>query len=108
MAAKETSPTPSQRDAISRSWTFFSNHTHVLVCLYDDEDMTLREVAERVGITERAVQKMVAELEVAGIVTRIKKGRRNSYTVDTKANLRHPIESHRTVGDLLELVLSGR
>lgn len=95
-----------QRDTISHSWTFFSNHAHVLVCLYRDDNLTLREVADQVGITERAVQKIVAELEAAGILTRHKVGRRNTYKVNTRARLRHPIESHRTVGDLLSFVLA--
>lgn len=88
----------------SHSWTFFSNHAHVLVCLHRDEDLTLREVATEVGITERAVQKIVREMEDEGILTRHKIGRRNTYKVRLRSKLRHPIEAHRTVGDLLKFV----
>lgn len=85
-------------------WTFLSNHTHVLVCLASDGDQTLREVAARVGVTERAVQRIVAELEQAGVLSRTRDGRRNAYAIDPKVPLRHPLESHCRIGDLLELV----
>jgi len=88
----------------SDSWTFFSNHTHVLLCLYRDPDILLREVAIEVGITERAVQKIVAELEDAQVVKRTRVGRRNHYMIRERSKLRHPIESHRSVADLLEFV----
>jgi DNA-binding MarR family transcriptional regulator len=88
-------------------WTFLSNHTHVLACLYADSTMLLREVAEIVGITERAVQKIVAELEQGGVLTKWKDGRRNRYRVNTQAPLRHPVESHCTVGDLLRFIVGG-
>lgn len=88
----------------SDSWTFFSNHTHVLLCLYRDPDILLREVAIEVGITERAVQKIVAELEDAQVVKRTRIGRRNHYAIRKRSKLRHPIESHRSVADLLEFV----
>ncbi|MDQ8205248.1 winged helix-turn-helix domain-containing protein [Pelagicoccus sp. SDUM812003] len=86
------------------SWTFFSNHAHVLLCLFLSEDKVLREVAQEVGITERAVQKIVAELEAAKIVSRSKEGRRNRYKVNKQVTLRHPIEAHRTVGELIDFV----
>lgn len=84
------------------NWTFLSNHAHVLVCLANDADCRLRDVARQVGITERRVNGIIADLERAGIVTVTKIGRRNSYAINTKARLRHPLESHRTVGDLLK------
>lgn len=96
-----SSPTSSAK---SSSWTFFSNHTHVLLCLHRDPDVLLREVAIEVGITERAVQKIVAELEEAKVVTRKRVGRRNHYAIRKRVKLRHPIESHRSVSDLLEFV----
>ena len=86
------------------SWTFLTNHTHVLLCLSEDPTSRLRDVAERVGITERAVQRIVAELETAGILRRVRVGRRNEYTVDCGAGLRHPLEQLHTVGELLELL----
>ena len=88
----------------SDSWTFFSNHAHVLLWLYDNPDSVLREVALKVGITERAVQKIVAELETANVLKRTRVGRCNRYAIRKSAKLRHPIESHRSVADLLEFV----
>jgi len=85
-------------------WTFFSNHAHVLFCLSVGDDKVLRDVAAEVGITERAVQKIVHDLEEAGIVTRSRDGRRNRYKINSKVRLRHPVESHRFVGDLLSFV----
>ena len=83
------------------SWTFLTNHARVLLCLADEPDLRLREVAEQIGITERAVQRIVTDLEDAGIVTRTRDGRRNTYTLHEDAPLRRPSDSHATVGDLL-------
>ena len=83
------------------SWTFLTNHARVLLCLADEPDLRLREVAEQIGITERAVQRIVTDLEDAGIVTRTRDGRRNTYTLHEDAPLRHPSDAHATVGDLL-------
>lgn len=87
------------------SWTFFTNHAHVLLCLAGDPELRLRDVAERVGITERGVQKIVQELEDAGAITRSREGRRNRYQVHPGHHLHHPIEAHCTIGDLFRLVL---
>jgi DNA-binding Lrp family transcriptional regulator len=87
-----------------RQWTFLSNHAHVLVCLAADPDSRLRDVAARVGITERAVQKIVGDLEDAGVIERVRSGRRNSYRLHLAVPLRHPLEAHRTVGALLSAV----
>ena len=89
----------------SRHWTFLSNHAHVLVCLALDPDARLRDVALSVGITERAVQKIVSDLEEGGVIVRERTGRRNSYRLDLDVPLRHALESHKTVGTLLSLVL---
>jgi hypothetical protein len=88
------------------TWTFLSNHAHVLMCLAIDPEARLRDVADRVGITERAVQKIVADLEAGAVITRERIGRRNRYQLHTQAQLRHPIESHRTIGDLIGLVMA--
>lgn len=85
-------------------WTFLTNHSHVLICLAEDPEMRLRDVAERVGITERAVFRIVADLEEAGVLTRHREGRRNQYEIHGNRPLRHPVEMHRTVGDLLGLL----
>lgn len=88
------------------TWTFFSNYAHVLICLADSPDARLRDVADSVGITERTAFRIIGELEEAGILERVKEGRRNHYSINKDAHLRHTIEEHCTVGDLLETVLS--
>jgi DNA-binding MarR family transcriptional regulator len=85
-------------------WTFLTNHAHVLFCLAQDSEIRLRDVADLVGITERAVQRIVTELEDGGYITRQRNGRRNSYIVHPNRPLRHRIESHRQVKDLLALI----
>jgi len=85
-------------------WTFLSNHTHILVCLDRDPDTRIRDLAGMVGITERAVQTILAELLREGVITRTKEGRRNHYRVNRRLRLRHPLESHRTLGELLKVV----
>ncbi len=87
------------------SWTFLSNHAHVLVCLARDPNARLRDVAEQVGITERATHKIVVELEDAGVVRRIREGRRNRYHIELSCRLRHPLENDKSVGGLLETLL---
>lgn len=88
-------------------WTYLTNHTHVLICLAREPELRLRDVAVRVGITERAVQRIVAELEEGGAITRVRDGRRNRYEVHADAPLRHPIEAHRTIADLIALAENG-
>jgi len=90
----------------SADWNFFSNYAHVLVCLAENPDARLRDVAGRVGITERTAFRLVTQLEQAGILLRVKEGRRNSYVIEPNERLRHPIEAHCTVGELLETILS--
>lgn len=85
-------------------WNFFTNHAHVLFYLKAHPDEPLRKVALAVGITERAVQRIVAELEEGGCLTRTKVGRKNQYTIDGSMPLRHNLEAHRTVNDLLNFV----
>jgi hypothetical protein len=85
-------------------WTLFSNHGHVLLYLAGDPESRLRDVAAAVGITERAVQKIVRDLQDAAILSVSKQGRRNRYRVNTRKPLRHELESHRTVGDLVDLI----
>lgn len=86
-------------------WTFLTNHSHVLVCLATDPFMRLRDVAARVGITERAVQRIVGDLERSGFLRRDREGRRNRYEIDLARPLRHPVEAHQTVGELLRSIL---
>jgi predicted transcriptional regulator len=94
--------------AVEPEWTFLTNHAHVLLCIAKDPDVRMRDVAELVGITERAVQRIVAELEDAGYVERIRNGRRNRYEVRANLPLRHPIERHERVSSLIALVLGER
>ncbi|MDF2976041.1 MAG: putative transcriptional regulator, PaaX family [Actinomycetospora sp.] len=84
-------------------WTFLTNHAHVLVALARDPEVRLRDVALLVGITERSVQSIVADLEAAGYLQRVRVGRRNRYRVNAAGPLRHPAERDHAVGELLEL-----
>lgn len=82
-------------------WTFLTNHARVLLWIARDPEIRLRDVAAGIGITERAVQIIVADLEAAGYLTRTRVGRRNRYTIDSSVALRHPSEADHPVGDLL-------
>jgi predicted transcriptional regulator len=95
---------PATSEPGGHRWTFLSNHAHVLIALYNDPDLVLREVALKVGITERGVQRIVQDLEDEGFIRREKVGRKNHYQVITDQPLRHPLEAHRNIGDLLRLV----
>ena len=94
-----------EKSEIRHSWTFLSNYAHVLVCLAEDPTARLRDVADRVGITERAAQRIVGHLEKATVLTKERTGRRNHYRIDMECPLRHPLESHKIVGSLLKMVL---
>lgn len=89
-------------------WTFFSNYGHVLVCLARNREVRLRDVASKVGITERAVQKIVRDLQDAGYLTISKQGRCNRYRINRRKTLRHELETHCTVGKLLTLMTKPR
>lgn len=103
--ANSTQPLETTGSAeITNHWTFLTNHAHVLIALSANPDLVLREVALRVGITERGVQRIVQDLEDEGFIRREKVGRKNHYQVLTEQPLRHPIEAHRTIGDLLKLI----
>lgn len=88
----------------AHQWRFFTNYAYVLAALQSDQQMVLREVAAQVGITERAVQRIVQDLEEGGFIQRERMGRQNRYRILREQPLRHPIEAHRTIGDLLELM----
>ncbi len=87
-------------------WTFLSNHAHLLLCLARDPQIRMRDVAERIGITERAVLNLLADLESEGVVQRRREGRRNVYDLSLDQPLRHPIERHRSIADLVNLILN--
>lgn len=86
-------------------WTFFSNYAHVLVCLAQNPEVLLRDVAERVGITERTAMRLISRLDEAGILKRVKRGRRNFYQIKTSEHLRHPLEAHCTIDELLRMIM---
>lgn len=85
-------------------WTFLTNHAHVLLCIARNPEMTLADVADQVGITERATQRIVADLEAAGYLTRERDGRRNRYEIDARKPLRHPLEQEHEIGELLSVL----
>ena len=83
-------------------WTFLTNHAHVLLCIAADPQMRIRDIAQRVGITERAAQRIVSELEAEGYVSHERVGRRNRYQTYPEKPLRHPLESHLATSVLLK------
>lgn len=91
-----------------QGWSFFTNHAHVLLCLAEDPEMRLRDVGVIVGITERAVQKIVSELEAGGVLARTRSGRRNVYQIHGELPLRHPVEAHCTVQGLIDFILKTK
>lgn len=103
-SAVVTPPVVPTRESTGLQWTFLTNHSHVLVLLARNPTIVLREVALQVGITERAVQRIIADLEAGEIIEREKIGRQNHYRIRNDRPLRHPIESHRTIGELLVLL----
>lgn len=105
MAQTETDISKKEaRRAKSAQWTFLSNHAHVLICLARKPDLVLREVASEVGITERAVQRIVRELNEAGALRQVKDGRRNRYEICRELPLRHQLERGCVIGDLIGMV----
>ncbi|MBJ7518418.1 MAG: winged helix-turn-helix transcriptional regulator [Solirubrobacteraceae bacterium] len=86
------------------SWTFLTNHMHVLLCIAKDPTTRLRDVATAVGITERAAQRIVGELEESGYLVRRREGRRNAYDLRTDRPLRHPLEQEHLIGELLRVL----
>ena len=93
--------------SVASGWTFMTNHTHVLLCIAENPKTRTRDLATKIGITERAVQRIIAELEVAGYLSHLREGRNNHYTVQTDLPLRHPVEQHCGVSTLIEMTLMG-
>jgi DNA-binding MarR family transcriptional regulator len=89
-------------DNDTKTWTFLTNHAQVLLRLAETPDIRLRDVAERVGITERATQRILAELVEAGYVKTERVGRRNRYTVDRQHAMRHSAQFGYEIGALLK------
>ena len=88
----------------SKTWRFVTNHTQVLLCIARDPDSRLRDIAEIVGITERAVQRIVADLVESGYVKRERVGRRSRYSLDRERKMRHPSQFDHEIGELLDLL----
>ena len=99
---------PVEKSAPAATWTFLTNHAHVLVCIAEDPETRMRDLADRVGITERAVQRIVDDLAAGGYLTVEREGRRNRYRLNEGLKLRHPVEQHCEVADLVGLVLGER
>lgn len=88
-------------------WTFLTNHTHVLVCINRQPDATMRTIADQVGITERAVQRIIGELVQERYLSRTRDGRRNKYSINAAQPLRHPLEHSTRLEDLLHLLTAN-
>jgi len=84
-----------------RTWTFLTNHAHVLLAVAQAPDLRLREIADLVGVTERTAMQIVVDLELDGYLLRERRGRRNHYTVAEHRRLRHPLEEHHEISQLL-------
>jgi len=91
---------------MSGQWTFLSNHTHVLICIARDPKVRVRDISELVGITERAVLRILSELQECGFIEHERVGRRNHYTVNLEGQLRHPLEEGVALRQLLKGVVS--
>ena len=89
------------------SWTFLTDHSHVLLALYRNPDLRQRDIAHLVGITEGAVQRILADLEAGGYLDIHRIGRRNHYRVHPELGLRHPLERDHTIGEVLERLASS-
>ena len=87
----------------AKEWTFLTNHAHVLLAIAREPTARLRDVADAVGITERAAQAIVADLEAAGYLQRERVGRRNQYTLNPAGQFRHPAEADHSIGELLNV-----
>lgn len=90
------------------SWTFLTNHAHVLLCISRNPDSRMRDIADQVGITERAAQRIVGDLVTEGYVSRRKIGRRNEYTVNPETPLRHPLSRDHEIGEVLGVLGEDR
>lgn len=95
---------PGKQENSGLGWTFLTNHMHVLVVLSRDPEMRIRDMADHIGITQRAVQRILAELIAAGVLKATRQGRRNTYKIQRRTRLRHPLESKHTVGELIDLL----
>jgi predicted transcriptional regulator len=91
-------------DADVHSWKFLTNHAQILICIANDPGMRLRDISDKVGITERAAHRIVVELGNSGYITRERNGRRNHYTINSDVPMHDPIAGEQSVGRLLEIL----
>jgi DNA-binding Lrp family transcriptional regulator len=103
-SVRESGNASGGREAAAR-WTFFSNHFLVLVSVAGDPDLRVRDIADRVGITERATQAILSDLVADGYVERSRIGRRNRYKIRRGAGFRHPLTTGTTVGEVIDVVV---
>lgn len=99
-----TTEEPTRGVRRERTWTFLTNHAHALICIAREPDIRIRDIADRVGITERAAHGIVTDLVEDGYLTRTRVGRRTRYEVHPDHPLRHPVESDHSVSELLGLL----
>lgn len=86
------------------TWVFLSNHAHVLLCVARDPDARARDIAESVGITERAAQRILSDLVAGEYLSKTKRGRRNRYAVNRQGHLRHPVFQELEIGPLIDIL----
>ena len=101
-------PEQAQPESALDPMAFLTSQAHVLVCLREDPDARLRDLASRVGVTERSVQRLLTRFERLGIVRRQKRGRRNTSQLDLDRPLEHPMEDHRTLRELIDFASNAR
>ena len=89
----------------AKPWTFLTNHARVLIVIAQNPNARLRDISAGIGITERAIQRIVAELEEAGYLSHDKVGRRNRYQIQPGTHLRHALGSTHQVKSLLDVFL---
>ena len=90
------------------NWTFLTNHAHVLLSIVDVPDSRMRDLAEKIGITERAVQGIISDLEKERYLTKFRKGRQNVYKIQTRLRLRHSVERHCSILELINLIFGNK
>lgn len=90
------------------NWTFLTNHSQVLLCIAQNPRLTAKEIATTVGITERAVQRLLDDLDEGGYITRSREGRKNVYEIHPDRPMRHPAQQGRAIRDLLDLLGSSK
>ena len=86
------------------NWKFLTNHSHVLICVMRNPNLLVKEIAQRIGITERAAQSVLRDLEDSGYVEVRREGRRNRYKVHSELPLRHPLYEGHSIGEFLEIL----